>query len=119
MACSSRVSPDEADSLPYQPHLSCFPGKMLLSSVISMHVDVQTTLPIITMHLLSAVNHQRVAHSLSHAYSAGPQVNVLPVNCGLSFPGAYHCTVCTVYRLVVVTVVVVVFVAPLLHYVCV
>lgn len=109
----------EADSLPYQPHLSCFPGKMVLSSVITMPVDVLTTLTIITKHLLSVVSHERVAYFLSHAYSTSPQVNVLPVNYELSFLGTYQCTICAVYRVVVVTVVVVVFVAPLLHYVCV
>lgn len=64
--------PDETDSLPCQPHLSCFPGKMLLFNVISMNVDVQTTLPIITMHPLSVIREwpipltMHIQHKLMH-----------------------------------------------------
>lgn len=81
-----------------------------------MHIDVQTTLPMITRHPLS-VAIRKGPIPKTDADSA--QANALP---GTSKIGSvYHCTVCCVYRpVVVVTVVVVVaIVSPLLHYVCV
>lgn len=54
---------DGADSLPYQPQQSCFLWDMQPCTVLLMQLDVQTTLPIITMHPLSAVNFSFIMYA--------------------------------------------------------